>query len=73
MTREGSMLQANDVPNAEGYCRVCRQPLGISGLCYPCMLNDDINNDTNEGFKRRREALDKIIASLNKTDEDSDA
>lgn len=65
------MLQAPDGTNAEGYCRTCKQPLGISGLCYVCLLNDDIQNGTNKRYKRRREALDKIIASLNKP-EDSD-
>jgi hypothetical protein len=27
-------------PHSEGYCRKCKAPLGISGQCYNCALED---------------------------------
>ena len=30
-----------DIGNAEGYCKKCRQPLGIEGVCYFCALQND--------------------------------
>lgn len=36
--------------NAEGYCRNCNQPLGISGQCSVCALNESPALATLVGF-----------------------
>lgn len=54
-------LYDHEFGNAEGYCPKCHAPLGITGICDICALEELTIHSENEPFKDEIEAIMKDV------------